>query len=1495
MPHPGGPSNISGVEYEQWFLTLLLSDCFLNPKMFVTPQLREIYTVNPVEKIQFAAIDDIRVEEKGNTSYYTIKQHAPNERWTASELIRSGIIAKIAKQHIQTPDADIILLTQSDSRLIREDFARAAECTTREGLVRELGNRIKDWDTLCSHLCCKDDELISIAKKCKIQTLGLAEIINSANTRFIGRVSLEDKATDILFNWAFTIAKRSRRVEQTEVIDYLDKKGIKLKSLYSSEHVSKLLSKASVSLENNPEEFLGIANTKIKRSETQQIFDWLISPLQIKNNIKDSPVLLLSGEAGMGKTTVLKHLYDELINSNIPVLGIKADRVDFTTQSKFRSELDLNDDLERILVSSTEDKGLTVVLIDQVDALSQSLSSDRNQILNYTGLIKRLSNISQIRIVVSCRIYDLNYDPVLTQLKSRTQIELKPFSDAQLSSVLTRLDIQLEHLTKNLKDLLTTPLHLDIFSLLNLTRVNLAKLKTLQSLYSELWKQKITNAPDLLKNGLSDFLAEVCQDMFKNQRIYSYHIDFEVFEREKQYLLSEGILRDTGELSRFSFFHQTLFDYSLARTFVMKGASISDEVIRSHQGLFLRNKVKAVMTFMREWKFDTYISEFRKILFSDSFRFHIKLLLINDLLHIDNPRKEENLLVSKLVEKEPYQSVVFESVNSFYWLSYLEAKIHQCLLNDFDEYRYLVLKMCITVMKKDEEPIFLFLESLPDFHRRVEFTSDVLTEVKDLKSESFKPIFIQSSEELRNRARGAQYYHFLSKSLKNWPEWTFEESFNDLKNSLLNDDKSNYRCEFLPHGAKQLYDSMESCGSDTAYEFFKRSLLYLLESTKWDFGQRFLITDRAFNSYHPLKKGIDQYHFIFPNAIIKYLIANSDSQQAFVEKELSSFLSSRFEVTVLIALEVLTQCPRLLANEGFEFIWSWLHSEKYIVGRRSTKHMLSYLNVLYPILSDHQAKKINRFILEYRDPIRNGNKAELNTYYGETQNFLIKSIPEVEKHTEIRKLEAELDRRLPIKKVLREKGNIREKIQVTHVRKDSVMKMSFENWTNFFARVINKYGGLLTWDRHYENVRSLREAIKESPNLHLKNIIHQFTNSQDIPSSYALAGIEGFYSHEPKNNELLSLLEVLTTRVDLSDYEIKEVIRLSTYFADDGLFSKNIFDWIIDNYETGTSQSSNSLLEDSGEAWVVNGRGSVKGASLSGLIHLAQSNDHAQIIFELLEDSSSNMEQCIRAVAVRELSYLNRFDKERSLNLFVKLSINQPWQIIEAGIWSLQFMSHINFNAISGITLKAINEIKSDQSIDLLGGILTLAGHYAYPKAEQLMELAFQKSLKFQLSALDMAIDILLEGRESEFLTKLLYRFLKEANHEFIYKYGSFFRSADPLDFLKWLEFIKEFTDSRVGKRRDSSYYDYLLKCCDVYPEQCIELVISSDSPKPDYRYSILQDEPLQLIINSYNSLGKYDARTQFNEMAMNAFDKVLKTPEYRRGREDFFKALDNY
>ena len=116
--------------------------------------------------------------------------------------------------------------------------------------------------------------------------------------------------------------------------------------------------------------------------------------------------------------------------------------------------------IEIVMEEMTHQYKRVILLIDQIDALSLSLSSNRTPLRSLLKLIRQVQLISNVRVVISCRPYDLEYDPLLDSLRIKNKWELKDFTKEQVLDILDKNECK-EHLNDNLLRFLGNPLHLN--------------------------------------------------------------------------------------------------------------------------------------------------------------------------------------------------------------------------------------------------------------------------------------------------------------------------------------------------------------------------------------------------------------------------------------------------------------------------------------------------------------------------------------------------------------------------------------------------------------------------------------------------------------------------------------------------------------------------------------------------------------------------------------------------------------------------------------------------------------------------------------------------------------------------------------------------------------------------------------------------------------------------------------------------------------------------
>ena len=345
---------------------------------------------------------------------------------------------------------------------------------------------------------------------------------------------------------------------------------------------------------------------EIPRQEVDLIQEWIES----KSDTTDGSarLALLYGKAGIGKSIVMHKLLEHLQGrEDYLVLGIKSDLVEFANMDDLRGKLYLTRPIEDVIREEASKRKRVVLLVDQIDALSLSLSANRSPLRSLLNLIRRLANIPHVRVVISCRPYDLEYDPQLQNMKIKNRWELKELSEEQVLQTL-RSNGHNESMDDRLISFLGNPLHLYLFLKVRPEERLTDPLST-NLLYHQLWSKYINNTSicPVSKASLLSLLDTLVDTMYQRQELSIHIREFETqYEQELRYLLTNDLLIESRN-RQIQFFHQTLFDYVYARRFLEKGKSLLDELKERHQGLFIRAAVKSILMFLREQKPKEYL------------------------------------------------------------------------------------------------------------------------------------------------------------------------------------------------------------------------------------------------------------------------------------------------------------------------------------------------------------------------------------------------------------------------------------------------------------------------------------------------------------------------------------------------------------------------------------------------------------------------------------------------------------------------------------------------------------------------------------------------------------------------------------------------------------------------------------------------------------------------------------------------------------------------
>lgn len=447
----------------------------------------------------------------------------------------------------------------------------------------------------------------------------------------------------------------------------------------------------------------GDTRVHLKRTIVESLTGWA---LQASDDGQDNVGILLD-RAGMGKTVILQDVLHTLESAGAVVLAIKADQLSgITSADELQEKLGLTDSVEKVLARFAQESP-TVLLIDQIDALSLSLARDQSALDVVMDLVARARIIPGVRVLMSCRTFDLNNTPSIRDIESR-KFELKPLTTEEISEVFAALRLPgtyFDRLSPATRELLRVPLHLDLFmralSELASTGTDIARLphqiRSLQDLYAIIWQQVVCkndpSAPSVANREM--VLKMVTNEVNRKQSMtipQSLFVDQAVeIGYAAEWLASQGILvpDDLIQLNRgWTLLHQTFFDYCYAKDFVDQGKSLFQIILNSDQGLFSRSQIVHVLEYLRGTDQRTYISELSKLVNSShtDVRFHLRDLVFRWFGSLYDPTDNEWIIAQRiLVERNKRPLFLAAAQGNSGWFRRLKETLENSLKFDGDE------------------------------------------------------------------------------------------------------------------------------------------------------------------------------------------------------------------------------------------------------------------------------------------------------------------------------------------------------------------------------------------------------------------------------------------------------------------------------------------------------------------------------------------------------------------------------------------------------------------------------------------------------------------------------------------------------------------------------------------------------------------------------------------------------------------------------------------
>ena len=282
--------------------------------------------------------------------------------------------------------------------------------------------------------------------------------------------------------------------------------------------------------------------------------------------------VLVTGEAGVGKSGVMLQVVEELLHAGSPVVALRADRLEPTQlPDSVGGQIGLPGSPANVLAAVAQG-GHCVLVIDQLDALS--LASGRNTELFdcVYEIVRQAQAHPNMRILLACRKFDLENDYRLRRLTDSDGVAetvvVERLAHETVREVVVGFGLDANSLNFKQLDLLSVPLHLKLLTeLVTDEEIRALNFETAQDLYRRFWEYKQRVIRERLGRPVqwTQVVYALCDYMHERQTLSTPEFVVEEWISDTDAMVSENVL--VLENKRYSFFHEGFFDYAFAPAF----------------------------------------------------------------------------------------------------------------------------------------------------------------------------------------------------------------------------------------------------------------------------------------------------------------------------------------------------------------------------------------------------------------------------------------------------------------------------------------------------------------------------------------------------------------------------------------------------------------------------------------------------------------------------------------------------------------------------------------------------------------------------------------------------------------------------------------------------------------------------------------------------------------------------------------------------------------
>jgi len=683
MTLAGGTSDKLGNRYEGRWTVLCMVD--------VMDEKADSIRLEPpgIDGIEFF------LRRKDKLEYHQVKrQRSGRGRWTLNALEDKQVqVLSDFWKSLSNPDVSCVFISTQDADELQRLAMDARDAASGTEFEQKYLNKTLagHFHTLCQKWGnCSEIEAYKALKRVRVETVGEDLLVNFVENRI--EVLVEGDPKTIRIELAELAQDRPRQELTTHNIWHylLKERGYRRREWGKDPHVLAAVDKVN-------DRYLSrlhkeaIAGKVILRDDVDIILDKLTSQ-DAKRGV------LVAGEAGVGKSGVILQAVEALLKQGVPIIAFRVDgRLEPTdSPDQVGEQLEnLPGSPAHVLANIAQGRDC-VLVIDQLDAVSTASGRNPQFFECIDRIIDQAKAYPQMRILLACRKFDLDYDYRLKRLTGENGIAdtvtISRLSHEKVREVVAELGLNSSLLNNKQLDLLSIPLHLRLLAeVAEVSKANALNFRTAKDLYDKFWNDKkdVIHARTGDSEHWTDVIYTLCDYMSKHQRLSAPKARVDRYGKTPEWMASEHVLILDGQ--QYSFFHESFFDYAFARRF----AGEDEELLsflgsREQQHLFRRAQVRQILLYERDAERDRYLNDLQALLTSSNIRFHIKQVVFALLAALDKPTQEEWEIIAPLMgdQADPITQHVWRTLrSSVRWFQLLDSLgiIEQWLRDESEE------------------------------------------------------------------------------------------------------------------------------------------------------------------------------------------------------------------------------------------------------------------------------------------------------------------------------------------------------------------------------------------------------------------------------------------------------------------------------------------------------------------------------------------------------------------------------------------------------------------------------------------------------------------------------------------------------------------------------------------------------------------------------------------------------------------------------------------